>query len=137
MKTTQRGIVPPRPIEMRTCKCGCGNEFQPYRKDQIYLNRQHGNLGYNHLIRKTKDAEKIKQVKVLAKNDRILEKHFQANIRKDNTAIVYFDILRADGYNFSAHVGVTQDEGKEYFFTFHYIIRILPNEPRRVKIFKR
>ena len=98
MKTTQRGLVPPRPLEMRTCKCGCGNEYQPYRRDQVYLNRQHGNLGYNHFDRKTKDPKKIEQVKVLAHHDRIHEKTFNATHQKENTSIDYFYILMSHGY---------------------------------------
>ena len=47
----------PRPISRRDCKCGCGNEFQPLRKDQIYLNKQHADFGYNHGKRKRKNQE--------------------------------------------------------------------------------
>lgn len=28
---------PVNPIRIRECKCGCGYEFQPNRKDQLYI----------------------------------------------------------------------------------------------------
>ena len=137
MKPSKYSPPPPSPLKKRICQCGCLVEFQPTRKDQIYLNKQHADYGYNHQKRKSRDAEKIKQVKILAKNDRIIGKHFQANKRRDETATVYFDVLRADGYDFSLHVGMVEEEGREYFFTFHYFIQIYPSEPKRVKIFRR
>lgn len=137
MKSSKYTPQPPSPLKKRICQCGCSVEFQPTRKDQIYLNKQHADYGYNHQKRKPRDAEKIKQVKILAQNDRIIGKHFLANKRRDETAIVYFDVLRADGYDFSLHVGMVEEEGREYFFTFHYFIQIYPSEPKRVKIFRR
>ncbi len=137
MKPSKHTSPPPSPIKKRICQCGCSVEFQPTRRDQVYLNKQHADYGYNHLKRKPRDVEKIRQVKVLAKNDRIIAKHFLSNKRHNEAASVYFDVLRADGYDFSAHVGMVEEEGREYFFTFHYFIRIYPGEPKRVKIFKR
>lgn len=137
MKSSKYTPPPPSPLKKRICQCGCSVEFQPTLKDQIYLNKQHADYGYNHQKRKSRDAEKIKQVKILAKNDRIIGKHFLANKRRDETAIVYFDVLRADGYDFSLHVVMVEEEGREYFFTFHYFIQIYPSEPKRVKICRR
>lgn len=137
MKKTKQTSPPPRPLAARICGCGCENEFQPGRKDQIYMNKQHADFGYNHLIRKFKDAEKIKYVKILTKNDRILEKHYLAFKRKGVFPIVFFDILLADGFDFSAYVGMTEKDKTDYHFTFRYYIHISVNEPKRVKIFKR
>jgi hypothetical protein len=137
MKPTKYASPSPSPLKRCICQCGCSVEFQSTRKNQIYLNKQHADYGYNHQKRKPRDAEKIKHVKILTKNDRIIAKHFLANIRRDETATVYFDVLRADGYDFSIHVGMVEEEGREYFFTFQYFIRIYPSEPKQVKIFRR
>jgi len=137
MKTPKHTQIQLGPLVKRICHCGCLTEFMPTREDNIYVNKQHANYGYNNGPRKKKNAEKTRQVKILDRNDRVLEKYFQANVRADNTATVYFDILRADGYDFSTHVGTIEQEGKEYYLTFRYVILVIPSDPKRVKIKKR
>ena len=105
MKSYKHSQPPLSPLAERICKCGCDIEFQPNRKDQVFLNKQHADFGYNHNIRRKKDANKREQSKILAKNDRILEKHFKAKHGLVENAETYLEILRADGYNFSMHVG--------------------------------
>jgi len=75
MKRTKKEVLaPPRPISKRECKCGCGHEFQPGRRNQIYLNKQHADFGYNHGIRKGKKEKELEVESILRHNDRVLEK---------------------------------------------------------------
>jgi hypothetical protein len=128
--------MPPRPISIRTCKCGCRLDFTPKRSDQIYLNKQHADFACN-LRRKERDAQKTEQVKTLAKNDRILERYFIVGRGKQLEVIVFLDILLADGFDLSAHVGVCEKNDIHYYFTFRYAYCLSEREPIKVKIFKR
>lgn len=127
----------PRPIHPKKCACGCGYTFQPKRRDQIYMHRQHANYAYNHGKRKSKD-NLIKQNEIiLKKNDAILHKHFTS---EDNSKPVekYLEILIADGFNLSYHIGRKEVEKKVYFFTHRYYYTLLEKtELQQIKIFKR
>lgn len=136
MKTPKKNTMPPRPLSTRTCKCGCSLDFTPKRSDQIYVNKQHADFACN-VKRKARDAQKTEQVKTLTKNDRILEKHFIEREEKQLEVIVFMDILLADGFDPSAHVGVCEKNDITYYFTFRYAYCIGVREPIRVKIFKR
>jgi hypothetical protein len=128
---------PPSPLAYRYCQCGCKIEFQPKRKDQIYLNKQHADYGYNNLVRKRKDAHKREQYKVLAKNDRILEKHFLAKQSLEDSVEVYLDILIADGFDPRATVGLSNIENKVYYFSLSYYLHIDKDKIVKAKIYKR
>jgi hypothetical protein len=128
---------PPSPLGYRFCKCGCKIEFQPKRKDQIYLNKQHADYGYNNLVRKLKDAHKREQYKVLAKNDRILEKHFLAKQSLEDSVEVYLDILIADGFDLAAIVGSSIIDNKVYHFSISYYLHIDEATIAKAKIYKR
>ncbi len=137
MKSYKHSQPPPSPLAERICKCGCDIEFQPNRKDQVYLNKQHADFGYNHNIRSKRDANKRDQSKVLAKNDRILEKHFNTKRVLYDYAEIYLEILLADGYNSSMHVSEDKVKGIKSFFSFNYYIQIEHGPLVKVKIYKR
>ena len=79
----------PRPIAERICICGCGHSFIPSRRDKVYLNNQHANYGYNHGKRKSKNRNRIRDEKILLKNDNILEKHFKSGKGQDEIERFY------------------------------------------------
>ena len=128
----------PRPIAPIVCACGCGHEFQPRRRDQKYLNKQHADYGYNHSKRKAKNKNKIKTNKILLKNDQILEKYFKT-FKKDGYAICYLQNLESDGFNKSYQVGIDERliNGKKInvYFSYNYTYRI--NKDQLIKINKR
>jgi len=127
----------PRPISRRECECGCGNEFQPLRRDQIYLNKQHADFGYNHGKRKEKNLNRKKVKKILQKNDDILKKHYTSD-RNSKQVDRYFDIIEAEGYKFNYHVGRTEKEERVYNHTYNYAYYIYyPNNMKTIKIFKK
>jgi hypothetical protein len=128
---------PPRPIPPLECKCGCGHIFQPKRRDQVYLNKQHADFGYNHNTRKIKYRNRRKVEKILNSNDKVLEKHYKAH-RQENCAICYLDVLKADGFNKAYHIGKNETEGKEYYYSYnyYYFIYVL-NNIKMIKIYKR
>lgn len=59
------GAPMPRPIAPIECKCGCGIIFQPKRKDQIYLNKQHADFAYNHGKRKEISRNRLFLLKMI------------------------------------------------------------------------
>lgn len=128
----------PRPIAPIVCACGCGHEFQPRRRDQKYLNKQHADYGYNHSKRKAKNKNKIKTNKILLKNDQILEKYFKA-FKKEETAICHLQNLESDGFNKSYQVGIDERpmNGNKInvYFSYNYIYII--NKDQLIKIEKR
>ena len=69
---------PVSPIRIRECKCGCGYEFQPNRKDQLYIDKRHYDFDYNQNKRKVKNKHIIETEKQLRLNNRVLEKHYKA-----------------------------------------------------------
>jgi hypothetical protein len=137
MKSYKHSHPPPSPLAERICRCGCDIEFQPNRKDQVYLNKQHADFGYNHNIRSKRDANKRVQSKVLANNDRILQKHFRAKKVLNVYAETYLEILLADGYNTSMYVSEDYVKGIRSFFSFNYYIQIEHGPLVKIKIFKR
>lgn len=125
----------PRPIASRECACGCKNMFYPKRKDQIYLNRQHANFGYNHGKRKKRSRNRGKEERILAKNDEILHRHYTCE--KDMEIVErYFDVLKAEGYMFGYNIGRREND-VVYNFTYRYYYSISNEEPKKVKIYKR
>jgi hypothetical protein len=116
----------PRPISRRDCECGCGHEFQPLRKDQIYLNKQHADFGYNHGKRKRKNLNRKNIEKILLKNDNILKKHYNSDWNNKEVDC-HYDVLIAEGFDLSYHVSSGEDKNKNeneygynYYFSYNY-----------------
>lgn len=128
---------PPRPVPIRICECGCGHSFYPKRIDKIYLNKQHADFAYNHGKRKTKNRNKVNDEKILRKNDSILDKHFKT--AKDVKHVDrYYDILQADGFKFGYHIGKSEKENVDYYYTYNYYYCIFfKDKIKLIKIFKR
>lgn len=128
---------PPSPISPKVCGCGCGNVFQPQRRDQIYLNKQHSDFGYNHKTRKVKHQNRKKVEKILRTNDSILEKYYQTH-KLENCATCYLDALKADGFNFAYIIGENEKEGYETFYSYNYLYKTyVTKNIKMIKIYKR
>jgi len=126
----------PRPIPPVMCKCGCGYRFQPRRRDQVYLNKQHADFGYNHNTRKVKHRNRKNIEKILMRNDSILEKYFKEH-KQENCAICFLDALKADGFKVANFIGKNEKDGKEYFFSYNYYFLIGVKENIKIiKIYK-
>ena len=133
-----KGSAPlPRPISARECECGCGHSFYPRRRDNIYLNKQHADFAYNHGKRKSKNRNRIKEEKILLKNDNVFDKHYKSE-RDTKQVDRYFDVIKADGFRFSYHVGKFEKDHIDYYYTYnyYYCIFFLDNI-KMIKIFKR
>jgi len=127
----------PRPISRRDCECGCGHEFQPLRKDQIYLNKQHADFGYNHGKRKRKNLNRKNIEKILLKNDNILKKHYTSDWNSTQVEC-YHEIIKADGFKFAYHIGKKEVKKIVYYYTYNYFYTVFKkNEIKMIKIFKR
>ena len=133
-----KGSTPlPRPISARECGCGCGHSFYPRRRDNIYLNKQHADFAYNHGKRKSKNRNRIRDEKILLKNDNILEKYFKSEKGQDDIERFY-DVLKADGFKSGYHIGRINHNEKEYHITYRYMYRIYArNEVFKINIKKR
>ncbi|MBG7613136.1 hypothetical protein IU405_12835 [Polaribacter sp. BAL334] len=127
----------PSPIAPKVCDCGCGNVFQPQRRDQIYLNKQHADFGYNHKTRKVKHQNRKEVEKILRTNDIILEKYYQTQ-KLENCATCYLDALKADGFNFAYIIGKKEKGGNENFYLYnYYYYTYVTNNIKMIKIYKR
>lgn len=128
---------PPSPISSKECGCGCGNVFQPQRRDQIYLNKQHADFGYNHKIRKIKHQNRKKEERILRTNDSILEKYYQTH-KLEDCATCYLDALKADGFKTAYFIGMNEKNRIKnyYLYNYRYCINI-DNKTEMIKIFKR
>ena len=127
----------PRPIPPIKCKCGCGHSFQPRRRDQKYLNKQHADYGYNHNERKKKHRNRKKFEKILRRNDRILEKHFKSE-RLEKCVTRYYDIIKSDGFNFAFHIGKLEKDKQSYYILYNYYYCIyMSDKSKMIKIYKR
>jgi hypothetical protein len=117
-QVSQKGANPhPYPLAKRVCKCGCGHSFQPKRHDQVYLNSQHANYGYNHGVRKEKLKSTKLLNKILAKNDQILGKHLRN--RRANEATCSKFSLQTDGFEFMVYTG-RANTGEFLIYNFCY-----------------
>lgn len=130
------GAPVPHPLAIRECACGCGNSFQPRRRDQIFINKQHADYAYNNGKRKESSRIKKKEEAILAKNDMILHKHFLCE-KSSKEVIRYFDVLKADGFKFEYNIGSDEYEGVLYYFTYRYCYTIIKLDPKQVKILRR
>jgi hypothetical protein len=127
----------PSPLSAKECECGCGHSFSPRRRDNIYLNKQHADFAYNHGKRKSKNRNRISIEKILLKNNNILDKHYKSEKGQDEIERFY-DVLKADGFKFGYHIGKTEKDGIDFYYTYNYVIRIFfVNNMKMVKIDKR
>lgn len=127
----------PRPISARECGCGCEHYFYPRRRDNIYLNKQHADFAYNHGKRKDKNKNRVRDEKILLKNDNILEKHFTSAKGQDEIERFY-DIIKADGFKSGYNIGRINLEEKEFHITYSYMYHLYKtNEVFKIIIKKR
>ena len=128
--------TPPRPIPKRDCKCGCGHEFQPNRTNQIYLNKQHADFGYNHGTRKKVREKELEIETTLRHNDRILAKYY--NAYKTEEAVCFLNNLVAEGFERDAFVGYSIIESIGFFYSYRYMFHIYKTSKQElIKIRKR
>jgi hypothetical protein len=126
MPRNKKNSVDPSPLPMRICECGCENEFQPTRSDQVFLNKKHYDYFYNKGPRKEKYAEEINTTKVIRKNDRILEKYFKLfdEIRVKMNLV----LVKADGFQdglFTRVLSIKKAEIEmKYLALYKYCYRI-------------
>lgn len=119
-----KGNVPlPRPLPARKCQCGCEITFWPKRKDQIYLNKQHADFGYNHGKRKAKNRSRVIAEKTLMKNDNILHKHFSIE-KTSNQVERFYDVIRAEGFKSGYYIGRVSIEELQYHISYRYVYRV-------------
>ncbi len=138
MKRTKKEVLapPPRPISKRECKCGCGHEFQPGRRNQLYLNKQHADFGYNHGKRKVKKEKELEVESILRHNDRVLEKFYSAYKREE--AICFLNNLIAEGFNRNFFVGFCKIAQEGFYFSYNFMYHIYQTENQSlIKIRKR
>jgi len=128
----------PRPIQPKKCVCGCGHLFQAKRRDQVYLNKQHADYGYNHGKRKAKNKIRKSIEKILSNNDNILDRHYKMNVR-EKRATCFFEVVRADGFQFGYHIGKIEKKDAECFFTYRYYFNLFKdaNGIQKINIFRR
>lgn len=122
LKTNWLFSPPPSPIEERVCKCGCGHTFQPRRRDQVYLNNQHANYGYNHNERKKKMKYINSANKQLLLNDQLLNKYYTSI--KVNPVIIFLDNLKADGFDSSYYIQTKIEDNRTYYYLYKYAFSI-------------
>lgn len=120
----------PRPIPERECKCGCGHNFQPKRKDQVYLNKQHADYAYNHGPRKRKQAKRLEVEQILRKNDLILGKYYELYKKKNLTC--YLNNLLADGFYSNYHVGHDKKEETTIYYSYNYSFKLFLKEEKKM-----
>ena len=126
----------PRPISPVVCKCGCGHSFQPRRKDQVYLNKQHADFSYNHNTRMLKNWRRKKVEKTLSHNDNILKKYFKA-YRQGDFATCFLKDLKEDGFDSRSFVGLDEPGGKTYHYLYNYFFHVfIKDNLKIIKIFK-
>jgi len=127
---------PPRPIPPAVCKCGCGHTFQPRRKDQIYLNKQHADFGYNHNTRLVKDSKRKTVERILRSNDNVLKKYFKA-YRQGDCATCYLKALKVDGFDSAYFIGLNEQDGKKHHYLYNYYYHIsVKDNLTIIKIYK-
>lgn len=127
---------PPRPIPPVVCDCGCGYTFQPRRKDQIYLNKQHADYGYNHNKRMLKNWRRKKAENTLRHNDNILKKYFKA-YRQEDCATCYLKDLKEDGFDSRSFVGVDEARGSKHYYIYNYFFHVYVKDKLNIiKIYK-
>lgn len=111
----------PSPLAPRICVCGCENEFQPTRANQIYLDPRHANYGYNNGPRKEKYAKEQAVTKVTRRNDRVLEKYFR--VSKSDVVQLNLLIVQADGFDLRYFTKVVEKPVQRVKTRFHALYK--------------
>jgi hypothetical protein len=111
----------PLPLAPRICVCGCENEFQPSRSNQIYFDTIHANHGYNKGPRKKKYAKEQEVTKVIRKNDRTLEKYFR--ISRNEAIQLNLLIVQADGFDLGYFTKVAEKIVNRVNTRFHALYK--------------
>lgn len=124
------------PLSTRICACGCENEFQPRRKDQVYLNKQHADHGYNNGKRKNNADTFNKQNKILKKNDNILHDIWSKLNDGRLSVNTTYEVLNILGFDPNYFIGSKSIDNTVYFFSYRYLY-CLYNENKKIKIKKR
>jgi hypothetical protein len=125
----------PNPLALRICECNCGNSFQPRRKDQVYLNKQHADYAYNNGDRLEKKKNQDIIEKILRKNNRVCGKYFEAD--DDKETICLLESVNADGFNLSYTLGQTKIRDEKYFHTYNYRFHLFMDDGiKKIKIRK-
>jgi hypothetical protein len=125
----------PSPLENRDCKCGCGNLFTPKRRDQVYLNSQHANYGYNHGIRKKKNKKINISNKQLFLNDNLLGKYHK--MHTGNPVTAFLDNLKAGGFDTRYFTRTVENENVIYYYLYNYAYSIYKKDDQYlIKIYK-
>lgn len=126
------------PLAKRVCECGCENEFQPRRKDQIYLNSQHANFAYNHGKRKKKNKDLRTQESILRKNDQILNNFWTNFHNDDNYVVLRLKSLLNKKFDQAYFVGMDPNGKNPIYFSYRYMYTVITqNEIEYIKIEKR
>lgn len=124
----------PSPIRPIACKCGCGHVFQPRRKDQLYIDKTHYDFNYNQTKRKVKHKNIVEIEKILRTNNRILEKHYKANLGnlKKDSVRCYFEILKAEGFKTANYIGIEERNKMTYQCLYDYKYRLYKNKDNKL-----
>ena len=117
---------PPSPIPRRECECGCGNSFQPNRKDHIYLNTQHANFGYNHGKRKELNPNNSTIQKITRRNDSLLRKYH--DLKPSENYEFPLGIITAEGFDTRFFTGTSQIEGETFHAMYNYCYKLSTKE---------
>lgn len=121
-----KNVKSPSPLAPRICACGCGHEFQPTRKDKVYLNNDHAQFGYNHGKRKERDGNSSKVNKLIRKNDNILRIFFeQGHLRK---RLPRLSSLKDLGFNCGINVANQVIDGKIFLIMYNYRYTLIKRE---------
>ena len=118
-----KNVKSPSPLAPRICACGCGHEFQPTRKDKVYLNSIHADNGYNKFKRRKRDPNSDKLIKLLRGNDSILRFFYEKGRGKSNQ--IRLSSLLDAGLKTSVFVGKYEDGGYMYNCMYNFRYRIL------------
>lgn len=125
------------PLAPKICACGCENEFQPKRKDQVYLNKQHADFGYNNGKRKKKTVI-TKQERILRNNDVILDDIWNRLSNGKNEVLCNYELMNLFDFNDAYFIGINNQNDNPIYFTYRYAYTIFFDEKiKYLKIIKR
>ena len=125
----------PHPLAPRVCLCGCKNVFQPVNIRHVYLDKRHGNFGYNHGPRKEKQRNQNRDEKIQRSNDHLLTKYFKSS--PGDEVMLFLKILTADDFDPTYFVSSTEIDGVTFFYSYNYLFTIYKLENEEIiKILK-
>lgn len=126
MKATEKNKINDSPYEERECLCGCGKTFIPKRSDQFHLNKLHTNRAYNEGKRKKSSSNEREIIKILRRNDRILQKYFNTNAAEEVEHL--FNMIQAEGFMSGFYIGTRKGKEVNYYMSFNYKYTFLKKE---------